>query len=125
MFFYGLKTINQSIFVQESLGINPEMTRLPELTKTFSSTGGSLKHRDLISQAILERILIFTCPRAMEDGADPSNGFTNELLPDNITTTEEWTGGSGPSSLGSLSLSFPQQMSLSSSSAGGSGKWCF
>ena len=89
-----------------------DLVRLPELSKVMDSD--PLEYRDIISQAILERIVIFTSQTVplVVGGGEPSNQLTNEL--------DEGLGSSGSSGLGSLSLSFPHQMSLSSST-GGSG----
>lgn len=81
--------------------------KLPELQRAMEAR--TMEHGDTISQLIMECLLILLSPEASEMFDDLSDAGMEEGL-----------GGSGPSSLGSLNLSFPQQMSLSSSTAGSS-----
>ena len=96
-----------------------EYVKLPELASRVSQQGQEayVDHRDLISQALMERILLFTDssmdttsadgqPESMEeDDGDAMLSLDGYLMPHD--------GESGPPSLGSLSLSSSQPTSLS------------
>lgn len=72
-----------------------------------------LEHGDIISQLVMERLLLYVSPAEVGSGEKESVEESSDA-----DIMDEGLGGSDPSSLGSLSLSFPQQMSLSSSTAG-------
>ncbi len=99
------------IYIQDNSPPNAaDFVKLPELSKNIDLC--TLDHRDFISQAILERISIFTSLGMILD-----TQAVSEMM-EEVNNMDEKSGGSGPTSLNSLSLSFPQQMSLSSSASG-------
>ena len=102
-----------------------EFVVLPELKSRVHEQGGDayIDHRDLISQALMERISLFT-----DDSMDTTSGMdgAGKQIEDRLESMEEESGdvlssmdgylsldgGSGPPSLGSLTLS-SQPSSLS------------
>lgn len=85
-----------------------DVPRLPELASALDV--GPLEHSDVISLLVMERLLLFSAPSA---GVSESDGTVLDESAD--VSMEEGN------SLGNLNVSFPHQMSLSSS-ASGSGK---
>lgn len=95
--------------------------RLPDMSLSTEALS-SLDHRDLVSQIIMDRLLLFFSSSPLTEG-DAGSG-PSHLAPDEsmeASMEEGLNGGSGPGSLGSLNISFPHQMSISSST-GGSGR---
>lgn len=129
----------------QSTGLG-EFTTLSELKSRLSEQGEEayVDHRDLISQALMERIMMFT-----DDSMDVSSvdGYPAKQEVDRVDSMEEdggdvlstvdgylmlHDGGSGPPSLGSLTLSSqptslsqqPHSLSLSTGmSEEDGGKW--
>lgn len=117
---------------QDNIGANPaHYERLPDLSATLeaSSSTDSLDHRDILSQLILERLALFP-------SSTPVVGEVGDATPTVPPTAKEegmeesfdegaGPGGSGPASLGTLNVSFPQQMSLSASATSSSEYDCY
>ena len=98
------------LFQQNSVPNSLRLDRLPVLSKTVEAAQKPLDYRDLVSQLVMERLTLLSSPTAVGGGEGD--------LDDTADLSLEETGGSGPSSLGSLNLSFPHQMSISSSGPG-------
>ena len=101
-----------------------DFVELPELKSRISQQGQEayVDHRDLISQALMERILQFTKDNmevvSSTDGQPAGkDGGVESMEEDNGDALLNvdgglYDGGSGPPSLGSLSLSSSQPASL-------------